>query len=90
MPPTTAGESRPLILLDGPAYRDEMAKTLEVERDLLRRLNLLPGGEERERRHSTDRRSAHSGACDVMSVVESCDVSGASRIPHCVRDDSFS
>ena len=27
---------QPLILLDGPAYRDEMAKTLEVERELLR------------------------------------------------------
>ena len=33
---------QPLILLDGPAYRAEMAKTLEEERELLRRLNLLP------------------------------------------------
>ena len=33
---------QPLLLLDGPAYRDEMAKTLERERELLRRLNLLP------------------------------------------------
>jgi len=33
---------QPLILLDGPAYRDEMVKTLEQERELLRRLNLLP------------------------------------------------
>ena len=32
----------PLILLDGPAYRDSMAKTYEEERELLRRLNLLP------------------------------------------------
>lgn len=33
---------QPLLLLDGPAYRDEMAKTMEQERALLRRLNLLP------------------------------------------------
>jgi tripartite-type tricarboxylate transporter receptor subunit TctC len=33
---------QPLMLLDGPAYRDEMAKTMEQERALLRRLNLLP------------------------------------------------
>ncbi|MPZ35158.1 MAG: tripartite tricarboxylate transporter substrate binding protein [Rhodospirillales bacterium] len=33
---------QPLILLDGPAYRAEMAKTYEQERALLRRLNLLP------------------------------------------------
>jgi tripartite-type tricarboxylate transporter receptor subunit TctC len=33
---------QPLLLLDGPAYRDKMAKTLEEERELLRRLNLLP------------------------------------------------
>ena len=33
---------QPLILLDGPAYRAEMAKTYEEERALLRRLNLLP------------------------------------------------
>ena len=33
---------QPLILLDGPAYRDAMARTLEEERELLRRLNLLP------------------------------------------------
>ncbi len=32
----------PLILLDGPAYRDSMARTYEEERELLRRLNLLP------------------------------------------------
>jgi len=33
---------QPLILLDGPAYRDAMARTYEEERELLRRLNLLP------------------------------------------------
>jgi tripartite-type tricarboxylate transporter receptor subunit TctC len=33
---------QPLILLDGPAYRAEMARTFEEERELLRRLNLLP------------------------------------------------
>jgi len=33
---------QPLILLDGPAYKAEMAKTYEEERELLRRLNLLP------------------------------------------------
>jgi tripartite-type tricarboxylate transporter receptor subunit TctC len=33
---------QPLILLDGPAYRAEMAKTYEEERELLRRLKLLP------------------------------------------------
>ena len=33
---------QPLILLDGAAYRDEMARTLEEERELLRRLKLLP------------------------------------------------
>ncbi|OFX05572.1 MAG: hypothetical protein A3D94_18400 [Alphaproteobacteria bacterium RIFCSPHIGHO2_12_FULL_66_14] len=33
---------QPLILLDGPAYRAEMTKTLEQERELLRRLKLLP------------------------------------------------
>lgn len=33
---------QPLILLDGPAYRDAMARTYDEERDLLRRLNLLP------------------------------------------------
>ncbi len=33
---------QPLILLDGPAYRAEMLKTYEEERELLRRLNLLP------------------------------------------------
>ena len=33
---------QPLLLLDGPAYRDAMAKTLEEERELLRRLKLLP------------------------------------------------
>jgi tripartite-type tricarboxylate transporter receptor subunit TctC len=32
----------PLILLDGPAYRDAMARTYEEERELLRKLNLLP------------------------------------------------
>ena len=37
-----ANLDQPLLLLDGPAYRDEMAKTVEVERDLLRKLNLLP------------------------------------------------
>jgi tripartite-type tricarboxylate transporter receptor subunit TctC len=33
---------QPLLLLDGPAYRDAMAKTYDEERELLRRLNLLP------------------------------------------------
>jgi tripartite-type tricarboxylate transporter receptor subunit TctC len=33
---------QPLLLLDGPAYRDAMAKTYEEERALLKRLNLLP------------------------------------------------
>ena len=33
---------QPLLLLDGPAYRESMAKTLEEERELLRKLNLLP------------------------------------------------
>jgi tripartite-type tricarboxylate transporter receptor subunit TctC len=33
---------QPLILLDGPAYRDAMARTLEEERALLQKLNLLP------------------------------------------------
>ena len=33
---------QPLILLDGPAYRAEMAKTYDDERELLRKLNLLP------------------------------------------------
>ncbi|HJQ58076.1 MAG TPA: tripartite tricarboxylate transporter substrate binding protein [Vineibacter sp.] len=33
---------QPLLLLDGPAYREAMARTLEEERALLRRLNLLP------------------------------------------------
>ncbi len=33
---------QPLILLDGPAYKAAMTKTLEDERELLRRLNLLP------------------------------------------------
>jgi len=33
---------QPLLLLDGPAYRDAMAKTYEEERELLGRLNLLP------------------------------------------------
>lgn len=33
---------QPLLLLDGPAYRDSMAKTLEEERVILRKLKLLP------------------------------------------------
>jgi tripartite-type tricarboxylate transporter receptor subunit TctC len=33
---------QPLILLDGAAYKASMAKTYEEERELLRRLNLLP------------------------------------------------
>ena len=33
---------QPLILLDGPAYRAEMTRTYAEERELLRRLNLLP------------------------------------------------
>jgi tripartite-type tricarboxylate transporter receptor subunit TctC len=33
---------QPLLLLDGPAYRDAMARTFEEERALLQRLNLLP------------------------------------------------
>jgi hypothetical protein len=37
-----ANMDQPLLLLDGPAYRDSMAKTLEEERELLRRLGLLP------------------------------------------------
>ena len=37
-----ANMDQPLLLLDGPAYRDAMAKTLDEERELLRRLGLLP------------------------------------------------
>ncbi len=33
---------QPLILLDGPAYKAALAKTYEEEKELLRRLNLLP------------------------------------------------
>lgn len=33
---------QPLILLDGPAYKAAMAKTYEEEKELLRRLSLLP------------------------------------------------
>jgi tripartite-type tricarboxylate transporter receptor subunit TctC len=33
---------QPLLLMDGPPYREAMARTLEEERALLRRLNLLP------------------------------------------------
>jgi tripartite-type tricarboxylate transporter receptor subunit TctC len=33
---------QPLMLLDGAAYRDQMRRTMEEERGLLRRLNLLP------------------------------------------------
>ena len=33
---------QPLLLLDGPAYREVMARTFEEERKLLRNLNLLP------------------------------------------------
>jgi tripartite-type tricarboxylate transporter receptor subunit TctC len=33
---------QPLMLLDGAAYRDQMRRTMEEERALLRRLNLLP------------------------------------------------
>jgi tripartite-type tricarboxylate transporter receptor subunit TctC len=33
---------QPLLLLDGPAYQALMARTYEDERELLRRLNLLP------------------------------------------------
>lgn len=33
---------QPLILLDGPAYKAAMAKTYEDEKELLRRLSLLP------------------------------------------------
>jgi tripartite-type tricarboxylate transporter receptor subunit TctC len=33
---------QPLLLLDGTAYRDAMARTYEEERELLGRLNLLP------------------------------------------------
>src|SRR5436190_14244911 len=33
---------QPLLLLDGPAYRDAMARTYAEERELLKRLNLLP------------------------------------------------
>eukprot|EP01036_Dinobryon_divergens_P045748 gene45748-61150_t len=34
---------QPLLLLDGPAYQAQMAKTMEQERELLRKLNLLSG-----------------------------------------------
>ena len=37
-----ANLDQPLILLDGPAYKAAMTKTLEEERELLRKLNLLP------------------------------------------------
>jgi tripartite-type tricarboxylate transporter receptor subunit TctC len=33
---------QPLLIKDGPEYRDYMAKTYEEERELLRKLNLLP------------------------------------------------
>ncbi|MGQ0583790.1 MAG: Bug family tripartite tricarboxylate transporter substrate binding protein [Reyranella sp.] len=33
---------QPLLLMDGPAYREAMIKTMEQERELLRRLKLLP------------------------------------------------
>ena len=33
---------QPLMLLDGPAYREEMARTYAEERELLKRLKLLP------------------------------------------------
>jgi hypothetical protein len=33
---------QPLMLLDGPAYRDAMARTYAEERELLKRLKLLP------------------------------------------------
>ncbi|WP_198374694.1 tripartite tricarboxylate transporter substrate binding protein [Neoroseomonas rubea] len=33
---------QPLLLLDGDAYREAMRRTMEEERDVLRRLNLLP------------------------------------------------
>jgi tripartite-type tricarboxylate transporter receptor subunit TctC len=33
---------QPLLLLDGPTYRDAMEKTYNEERELLKRLNLLP------------------------------------------------
>lgn len=33
---------QPLLLLDGPAYREEMRRTMEEEREVLRRLNMLP------------------------------------------------
>lgn len=33
---------QPLLLKDGPEYRDAMAKTYDEERELLRKLNLLP------------------------------------------------
>ncbi len=33
---------QPLLLLDGPAYRDAMARTLAEEREVLRKLKLLP------------------------------------------------
>jgi hypothetical protein len=32
---------QPLLLLDGPAYQAKMAKTMEQERELLKKLNLL-------------------------------------------------
>ena len=33
---------QPLLLLDGPAYKAEMAKTYDEERELLAKLKLLP------------------------------------------------
>lgn len=33
---------QPLLLLDGEAYREEMRQTMEQEREVLRRMNLLP------------------------------------------------
>jgi tripartite-type tricarboxylate transporter receptor subunit TctC len=36
-----ANLDQPLILMDGPAYKAAMAKTMEEEREILRKLNLL-------------------------------------------------
>jgi tripartite-type tricarboxylate transporter receptor subunit TctC len=36
-----ANLDQPLILMDGPAYKEAMTKTLEEEREILRKLNLL-------------------------------------------------
>jgi len=34
---------QPLLLADGATYRDSMIRTMEEEREVLRRLDMLPG-----------------------------------------------